>query len=75
MVSSGGRGVATDPKKTSKLSGVLTHAPVLSFPDFTRPFVLGTNASNSGIGAVLSQIINGQETVIAYASWTRSQMV
>jgi len=51
----------------------LTHAPVLSFPDFTRPFILDTDASNSGIGAVLSQIINGQETVIAYASRTLSK--
>ena len=49
----------------SALKHKLTHAPVLYFPDFTRPFVLDTDASHTGIGAVLSQIIDGQETIIA----------
>ena len=47
----------------------LTSTPVLAFPDFTRPFILDTDASDSSLGAVLSQVNGeGQEQVIAYAS-------
>ena len=43
--------------------------PVLVFPDFTREFASDTDASNQGIGAVLSQIqTDGQEQVVVYAS-------
>lgn len=43
--------------------------PVLVFPDFTREFLVDTDASNYGIGVVLSQVeSDGQEQVIAYAS-------
>ena len=33
-----------------------------------QTFVLDTDVSNEGIGAVLSQVEDGKETVIAYAS-------
>ena len=46
----------------------LTSTPVLGFPDFTQSFVLETDASMSGFGAVLSQQQNGYTRVIAYAS-------
>ena len=49
----------------------LTSAPVLAYPDFSAdasPFVLDTDASNCGMGAVLSQQQDGESRVIAYAS-------
>ena len=47
----------------------LVSAPVLSYHDFSKPFILDTDASNTGIGAVLSKLDeNGRECVNAYAS-------
>ena len=37
-------------------------------PDFTKPFILQTDASALGLGAVLSQEIDGKDKPIAYAS-------
>lgn len=50
------------------LKAKLTEAPVLACPDFTQPFTLQTDASNYGLGAVLTQELEGEERVIAYAS-------
>lgn len=46
----------------------LLRAPILAYADFTRPFLLYTDASNAGLGAVLAQEQQGVEKVIAYAS-------
>ena len=51
----------------------LTTAPILIYPDFSRPFILDTDASNDGIGAVLSQEYDGGKHVVAYASRTLSK--
>jgi hypothetical protein len=48
----------------------LISAPILGHPDFTKPFILDTDASKDAIGAVLSQEIDGAEIVIAYGSRT-----
>ena len=51
-----------------KLKQKLTTAPVLVYPDPEATFVLDTDASDQGIGAVLSQVTDGQEQVVAYGS-------
>ena len=50
------------------LKKCLTEAPVLSFPDYTKEFVLATDASNVGIGACLMQRGTKRMMPIAYAS-------
>ena len=52
-----------------KLKAALSSSPVLWSPDFTRPFVLQTDASDVGVGAVLSQCDNeGLDHPICYFS-------
>ena len=46
----------------------LTSPPILAYADYTLPFVLHTDASNEGLGAVLYQKQGGIARVIAYAS-------
>ncbi|OMH78867.1 Transposon Tf2-11 polyprotein [Zancudomyces culisetae] len=46
----------------------LVTAPILGFPDWNEELVLTTDASVIGIGAVLSQVVQGEERVIEYAS-------
>ena len=51
------------------LKAACLQAPILAFPDFNRPFLLETDASGKGLGAVLSQKqADGQYHPIAYAS-------
>jgi hypothetical protein len=52
------------------LKRCLTSTPVLSYPCPDGDFILDTDASNVGLGAVLSQIQDGVECVIGYYSRT-----
>ena len=52
----------------------LLQAPILAFPNFCRPFVIDTDASETALGAVLSQIIVGEERPIAFESRVLSKM-
>ena len=51
-----------------KLRALLIKAPVLAFPKEDLPYIVDTDASDYGIGGVLSQCIEGTEHVIAYYS-------
>ena len=52
-----------------RLKAACLQAPILAFPDFNKPFLLETDASGRGLGAVLSQKqADGRYHPIAYAS-------
>ena len=51
------------------LKAACLQAPILSFPDFNKPFLLEMDASGKGLGAVLFQKqADGRYHPIAYAS-------
>ncbi|GFT92065.1 retrovirus-related Pol polyprotein from transposon 17.6 [Trichonephila clavipes] len=52
----------------NKLKDALTSAPILTYPEIGKQFILDKDASHESIGAILSQEIDGQENVIAYLS-------
>ena len=52
----------------TKLKEALTSAPVLAYPRQTGQFILDTDSSGWAAGAVLSQVQEGNEKVIAYFS-------
>ena len=46
----------------------LMSAPILAYPRFDQPFELHTDASLNSIGGVLTQVIDGKERAIHFAS-------
>ena len=59
-----------------ELKRQLAEKPLLHYPDFSQPFVMYCDASDRGVGVVLSQKIEDKENVIAYASksFTKSEL-
>ena len=51
-----------------QLKEALTTTPILITPDFNKPFILQTDASNTAIGAVLSQHTADGEHPVAFLS-------
>lgn len=51
-----------------QLRTALCTEPILQYPDFTKPFVLTTDASATAIGRILSQGTIGKDLPIAYTS-------
>jgi hypothetical protein len=47
---------------------VLSQPPILSMPDFSLPFLVGTDASQYGVGAVLYQEVGDSRRYISFAS-------
>jgi hypothetical protein len=62
----------------AKLKEILTTEPVmLSFPIEGCPYEIYCDASEVGMAAILSQIVDGQEKVLMYASapFTKSELL
>jgi len=51
-----------------RLKGCLLTAPILAYPDPTLEYILNTDASDQNVSAVLSQVQEGREVVVAYYS-------
>eukprot|EP00731_Ephydatia_muelleri_P033694 Em0035g31a len=56
-----------------KLKERLVTSPILGYPVFNQPFMVDTDASGEGLGAVLSQYVSCVERVIAFASRSLSK--
>ena len=50
------------------LKGKLISLPILQYPDFEKPFILTTDASDFALGAILSQGEIGDDRPISFAS-------
>lgn len=52
------------------LKDILGSSPVLQYPDFEKPFIVTTDASNFAVAGVLSQGKIGHDAPVAYAART-----
>ncbi|KAK7933302.1 hypothetical protein WMY93_004198 [Mugilogobius chulae] len=64
----GGRWTQCCQQAFNNIIAKLTSAPVLAFADPHKPYVLHTDASSTGLGAILYQEHDGKNRVVAYAS-------
>lgn len=55
-------------KAFHELKSALISSPILSNPDFSKPFFIQCDASGVAVGGLIYQVINGDERVIAYTS-------
>lgn len=62
----------TEMKSFELLKKMMTTPPALHLPDYTKKFILYTDASEHALGASLGQMHNGVWAPIAYASRTLS---
>ena len=62
------RWTSEENRSFEHLKELLVQSPILCCPDFNKPFVLQTDASNHGLGAMLTQVQDGVEVAITYAS-------
>ncbi|KAL7289564.1 hypothetical protein TKK_0016535 [Trichogramma kaykai] len=51
-----------------EIKQILSSAPLLQYPDFNRPFIVTTDASDFAVGGILSQGKVGSDLPIAYTS-------
>ena len=63
---------AAQQEAFERVKALIASAPVLTRLSFDTQFIVQTDASDTGIGAVLLQVIGGQERVLEFASRTLS---
>jgi len=60
--------IQAEQKAFDHLMDRLVEAPILAYPDPAKEYIFDTDASNHNVGAVLSQVRDGREVVVAYYS-------
>ena len=50
-----------------RLKTLFTTSPITAFPDFSQAFLLYTDTSSAGLGAILAQVCDGKERIICCA--------
>ena len=53
-----------------KLKEAIIQAPILQYPDTTKPYIVYTDTSDDACGVQLSQILDGTEFPVAFLSHT-----
>ena len=60
-------------KAFDTLKEAINSQPVLRMPYFSKPFILQTDTSSVGFGAILSQVVDGARQPVAFISRTLTQ--